>query len=156
MAMRAEYAGLRGCGPAECQLGLAGESDARDLLQVFDEADFIPVRKKGCESVALALSDFQCDKAVWPECREGLRDEAAINIEAAAAGEECGLWLEVTDLGVKAVAVCNRDVGWVRDDGVEGGVAWHECAEQVRLHEADAAGELMTSRVGGSDFERVG
>jgi hypothetical protein len=115
-----------------------------------------PVGEQGGDGLALALADFEGEEAGGFERGTRLGDEAAIDVEAVDAGEECGGRFVVTDLGVEGVAVGGGDVGWVGDDGVEGGIAGRERFEQVGGDESDAAGEVVADGVRGGNFERGG
>ena len=59
--MRAEFAAPRGCGLSRIRLRLrlSGEGDARDLLQVFNEAKIVPLCQQKGDRFALAVSDFE-------------------------------------------------------------------------------------------------
>ena len=59
-------------------LGLAGEGDAGDLLEVGEEADGVPVGEEGGKGVALVVAEFEGEQAVGFEGGVGLRDEAAV------------------------------------------------------------------------------
>jgi hypothetical protein len=50
----------------------------------------------------------------------GFGDEAAVDVEAVGSGEEGGVRLVIADLGLQGWGVGGGDVGWVRDEDVEG------------------------------------
>jgi len=145
--------------------GLAGDGYARDGLEVVDEADVPPVAQEICYGVALAVADFEREQAVGLEDGVGLRDEAAVDVEAVGAGEERAGGLVVADLGMEGAAVGEGDVGRVGDDRVVlfwtrfargcGFLAIRGCqvVQQVGLEEADAMGEVVARGVCGGDCE---
>ncbi len=85
----------------------------------------------------------------------GLGDESAVDVEAFVTGEEGGVGLVVANLGVEGGAVCFGDVGWVADDGVEGGFISERC-EEVGLEEGDAVGYVVGLGVGSGDGDGFG
>ena len=105
------------------------------------------------ESFLLTVADFEGEQAIWFEGVVGLRDEAAVDVEAGFAGEERGGRFVVANLAVEGVAVGFGDVGWVADDGVEGFGFVIESGEKVGLEEPDAVGDVVFAGVGCGDVE---
>ncbi len=95
------------------QVGLVGEGDAGDALEVWEELDGVPGGKERGEGVALAEAEFQGEEACGLEQGVGLRDEAGVEFEAGGAGEEGLRGLVVADLGVERGGVGSGNVGWV-------------------------------------------
>lgn len=125
-------------------------------MQVVDEAESVPPGQQRGDGVTLALADFEREQAVGLERGSRLGDEATINVEAVAPGEErCG-GLEFADLGMKAVAIRGGYIGRIGDDGIEGGGAGGEGGEQIGLDEADAAGAMVAGGVRRGERERGG
>ena len=101
--------------------GTLCNGDAWDALQVGCEFDVgeSGVGEEHVDGGLLAVADFKRDETAGDESGEGLRDEAAVDIEAVVAGEESQRWLVVADFDGKGIAVGGGDVGWIGDDEVE-------------------------------------
>lgn len=59
-------------------------------MQVVDEAEVSPICEQRGDSVTLAVADLERKEAVGRERGAGLRDEAAIDVQAIGACEESG------------------------------------------------------------------
>jgi hypothetical protein len=92
----------------------------RDLLEIIDKRQVVPRLEHRGDSVSLILANFNGEQAVWFKGDVGLGYEAAVDVEAGFAAEECGGGLVVADLGVERATVGLGDVGRVTDDSVEG------------------------------------
>ena len=68
----------------------AGEGDARDLLQVVEEAEFVPAGQQRGDDIALPVADLEGEQAVGPQRGARLGNEAAIDVEAVRPGAERG------------------------------------------------------------------
>ena len=75
-------------------MGLSGEGDAGDVLEVVDEGDVVPVDEQSCEGLPLAVADFEGEEAVGFEGGVGLGDEAAVDVEAVGPAKRAvgGSW----------------------------------------------------------------
>ena len=89
----------------------------------------------------LTVADFERNETAGDENGEGLRDEAAIDIEAVVSGEESQRWLVVADLYGKGVAVDGGDVWWIGDDDLE--ALFGDGGEKIAFKEANAVGDLV-------------
>jgi hypothetical protein len=125
-----------------------------DAGVVVEEADAVPIGEKRAEGFALAEAEFEGEEAVGRERGLGCGDEAAVDVEAVFAGEERGVRLVGDDLGLQGGGVGEGDVGWVRDDDVEGcaGVELR-CGEEIREKEMDAVAEVKALGVVARDVE---
>jgi hypothetical protein len=135
--------------------GAESEGDAGDGGVVVDETDRVPVGEEFGEGVALAVADFEREETAGAEEVEGLRDEAAVDIEAGGAGVEGEGWLVVADLGGEGGSVVEGDVGRVRGDDVEGGISC-DGREEVAFEEANARREVEAHGVVAGDGESGG
>ena len=129
------------------------------MLEIVDEAEVAPAGEKIGHGVALVVADLEGEQAVGFECGVGLRDEAAVDVEAGWAGVQRGFGLVVADLGMQGFAVGGGDVGRVGDDGVPSHFLRGDsfkAVHQIGLDEADAGGEVVARGVGGGDFEGGG
>jgi hypothetical protein len=141
-----------------------GEGDAWNACVIVEDADVVPAAKKISDGVGLAVAEFEGEKAFGAQRFPCERDEATVDGEAVCAGEEGEMGLVLDDFALHGGGVGGRDVGWVRDDGVEehaGLQAGEEIAfsETYAVAEAEAegvvAGELQREQrdVSGEDFE---
>jgi len=131
----------------------AGEGDSGDSLEVVEEGDVGPIGEELGDGVALAVADFDGENAFWFEGVIGLRDQAAVDVEAGFAGEEGAGGLVIADLGVEGGAVGFGDIRWVADDGVEG--ACYRC-EEVGAVELDAVSNVVRLGVSLCDPDGIG
>jgi hypothetical protein len=91
------------------------------LLEIVEEFYVAPCAEERGDGFALAVADLEGEQAVGLEEREGLGDNAAIEVEAFGAGVEGKRGLVVADLRVEGWRVFERNVGWIGEDGVEWG-----------------------------------
>jgi hypothetical protein len=98
----------------------SGEGYTGDILKIIDKRKVVPRLEQRGDGVLLIVADFEGEEAVWFEGVVGLGNEAAVDVEAGFAGEECGGRLVVADLGMESGALGLGDVRRVADDGVEG------------------------------------
>jgi hypothetical protein len=138
-----------GCG------GSGSDGDARDLLQVIDKEEVVPVCEKSRQRGLLALADFEREKAVGLEQALGLGDEAAVDVEAVGACKESGNWLVLADLGMEAGAVRGGNVRGIAGDSVEGGPGG-QGGEEVGTEEANPVGYVVIFGVELGDVESFG
>jgi len=131
----------------------AGEGDAGDALEIVEEGDVGPIGEELGDGVALAVADFEGEKTVWFEGVIGLRDQAAVDVEAGFAGEESAGGLVIANLGVEGGAVGFGDIRWVADDGVEGACY---CCEEVGTVELDAVSNVVRLGVSLCDPDGIG
>ena len=102
------------------------------------------------------MADFEGEEAVWFECAQGLGDEAAVDVEAGFAGEECSDRLVLANLWVKGGAIGFGDVRWVADDGIEGLCRVIDRGEEVGFEEVDTVGYVVVAGVACGDGEGLG
>ncbi len=132
------------------------EGDARDLLQVVEKAEFVPVGQQRGDGFALPLADLQRENAVGPQRGARLGDEASIDVEAVRPGEERGGGFMVAHLGMEAAAVGGGNVRRIRHNKVKGQFARRKRIQQIGLNEADAVRKPVARGVRRGDFERSG
>lgn len=137
-------------------LGADGEGDAGDAGQVVAEAEVWPAVEERGELRVLAEAEFQGEQAAGAERGVGLRDEAAVDVEAIGAGEEGGVGFEVADFALQGRGVRLRDVGRVGDDGVEGMCGGGQRGEEIGLQERQARGIAEARGVALGDGEGGG
>lgn len=135
--------------------GSGSDGDTRDLLQVVDKEEVMPVCEKSRQRGLLALADFEREKAVGLKQALGLGDEAAVDIEAVGACKESGNWLVLADLGMEAGAVSGGNVRRIADDSVEGGPGGQR-GEEIGTEEANPVGYVVIFGVELGDVESFG
>ncbi len=101
----------------------------------------------------MAKADFEGEQTVFTEAGLRARDEAAVDVQAVGPGEESGVRLVFEDFALECWGVGERNVGRVRDDGVEIPLAGVECREKIAFEEADAAAEAEAESVISGDLE---
>ncbi len=119
---------------AASALGAEGQDGAGDSLVVIDEAYLVPAGEEFGEGIALAIPDFECEKAFGIQSGVGCRDETAVDVEAVGACEESGVGFVVYNLRLHGGGVRSGDVGRVGHDRVEADFG----REEIAVEELDA------------------
>ena len=83
------------------------------MLQVVEEAEFLPAGQERCNGLALPVADLKREQAVGLERGAGLGNESAVDVETVRTGEERGSRFVVAHLRMQTGAVGGRNVGRV-------------------------------------------
>jgi len=123
-------------------------------LKVRHEFDLLEAggREQVGDCLRLAVADFEGEVAAGDETMEGLRDEAAVDVEAVGAGEKGESWFVVADFDGERVAVSGGDVGRVGDYDFELFAGYR--GEEIAFEKAEI--DSVTFRIFLSDCEGGG